>query len=124
MRAKWQVLATIASWPSNADTASLLYELNPTRLANSQHALVCTSAVLLLLRVLPVQNSVWGSGAAGAFCAVAALATGDYNLWQVVGLAAQLCLCTVWFLCPCSSHLFSMSQQPAKPSVQQRSMPL
>jgi hypothetical protein len=39
--------------------------------------------------VLPMQNSVWGSGAAGAFCAVAALATGDYDLWQVRELTAQ-----------------------------------
>ncbi|KAF8060583.1 VTE6 [Scenedesmus sp. PABB004] len=28
-------------------------------------------------------SSVWGSGSAGAFCALAALATGDYALWQV-----------------------------------------
>ncbi|KAF6264113.1 integral membrane protein [Scenedesmus sp. NREL 46B-D3] len=28
-------------------------------------------------------SSVWGSGSAGAFCAVAALATGNYSLWQI-----------------------------------------
>ncbi|WIA15208.1 hypothetical protein OEZ85_001887 [Tetradesmus obliquus] len=28
-------------------------------------------------------NSVWGSGAAGAFCAAAALATGEFDLWQI-----------------------------------------
>lgn len=30
-----------------------------------------------------LQNSVWGSGAAGAFCAAAALATGEFDLWQI-----------------------------------------
>jgi hypothetical protein len=31
----------------------------------------------------PSQSSVWGSGIAGVVCALAALATGDYALWQV-----------------------------------------
>jgi uncharacterized membrane protein len=37
----------------------------------------------VLLLLLTLQNSVWGSGAAGAFCAVAALATRNYDLWQI-----------------------------------------
>jgi hypothetical protein len=30
-----------------------------------------------------LQSSVWGSGSAGIFCALMALLTGDYTLWQV-----------------------------------------
>lgn len=33
--------------------------------------------------VCVMQSSVWGSGIAGAACAVLALFTGDFNTWQV-----------------------------------------
>ncbi|KXZ43595.1 hypothetical protein GPECTOR_86g389 [Gonium pectorale] len=35
-------------------------------------------------------SSVWGSGIAGVACAIAALATGDYGLWQI-GFVASFC---------------------------------
>lgn len=37
----------------------------------------------------PPQASVWGSGIAGAACAALALATGQYDFWQV-------CVCDGW----------------------------
>lgn len=41
------------------------------------------SGCCLAVNVLPIQTSVWGSGSAGAFCAVMALLTGNFTLWQV-----------------------------------------
>jgi hypothetical protein len=68
-------------------TAALPHVVAPVRFTPASHCAVgaWSHSHLGTCPCCAVQNSVWGSGSAGAACAVLALLTGDFALWQVGG---------------------------------------